>query len=176
MRATLPTHDPKPVKRALMVRAARKLIGRCLECDRLLPLHPDTGNCWLCDNLNSPAYPLWSTDRQQCRRRTPCNDCAFRGDSPEAQTSPEDYAHLTMPCDSERSPESVRELLIAGAKRGGAIFWCHKPFLEPEQEWGYDATSRELTPLKGEHWEPCAGWAKVFWHTHGVKKEMVCQP
>lgn len=162
-------HDPKPVKREIMRRAARKLVAICPTCRRSLPLDPKTGRCWLCINLNSAAYPKGSTDAQSCERGTSCNDCAFRGDSPEATRELERFMHIPMPGDSERSAESVRDLVIVAAKQGSTIFWCHKPFMEAQQQWGYDATKRELTPLYGQHWKPCAGWLKVFEATWGAK-------
>lgn len=168
-RKTTADYDPSPMKRERMKRAAAKRVGECSTCRRALPLNPDTGHCWLCDNLNNRTYPRGSTDRQACPRGTSCNDCAFRGDSPEAALDYERYAHLPMPGDDSRSPQSVREMVIEQAKHGGEIFWCHKPFLEPEQEWGYDVRARELVPLHGEHWKPCAGWLKVFDAKWGVK-------
>lgn len=165
-------YEPAPVKRRMLIKAARKLLGACADCGMTRPLDPDTHRCWPCDHLVSEAWPDAATDRQRLKHGAMCNDCAFRAESPEAQrgsVDPMAVAHIAMPGNSERSPESVRDLVVLQAKDGSGIFWCHKPFLEAEQEWGYDAKKRELMPLEGPHWRPCGGWCRVFDKAHCVR-------
>lgn len=164
-------HDPNPVKRARMIKAAAKLLGTCPTCTRRLPLHPDSGVCWLCANLNCDAYPQASTDRQSCSRGELCNDCAFRPGSPEsAPSDPYQYLHTPMGADGLDSPTCALDMVLDNARSASAIFWCHKPFLESDQKWGFCVQTRELTPLLGLHWRPCGGWSKAFDKAHAVRK------
>lgn len=166
------SHEPSPLKRRMMVKAAKRLMGECPSCRIRRPLHPDTGNCWPCDHLTENDLHA-GADLQQVPRGEMCNDCAFRPGSPESKQSP-DYemanAHLAREGDSENSPQCTLDKVIDAARGGGGIFWCHKPMLEPEQVYGYDAGTRELVPLYMEgHWRACEGWRRVFDRTWSTK-------
>lgn len=159
-------HEPGPVLRALMIRRAVKLTGECPGCRVRRPLSPTTRHCWPCDNLVSDVHPHAATDRQRAPHGEMCNDCALRKGSPEQEDDYLRYAHLPHPADSERSFASTAEAILYQAKHATQIFWCHKPFLESEQEWGFDPKSGEITPLHGEHWKACGGWCKAFGKAH----------
>lgn len=153
--------NPGPVLRDLMLRRARKLRAQCSFCGITRPVSPDTGKCWPCDNLVSRAYPHGSVDRQTVKHGEMCNDCAIRPNSPE---------HEQEVASGDGGTKSVADVVLHMARKASGIFWCHKPFLEPEQQWGWDNKKRELVPLQGEHWRACGGWCKQFDKAHGVKQ------
>lgn len=160
-------YDPPPAKRARMQRAARKLVGICPQCQVSRPLHPKTGICWPCDNLVDRHMPNAAIDRQKLERGEMCNDCAFRPGSPESKCNADyelAHLHVAREGDSEKSPRTILESVIDNARRaGGGVFYCHKPFIEPDQKWGYDKATGTLVPLyEDEHWRACAGWIRVF--------------
>jgi len=157
--AKIPAPDYMAVgeRRAYLLAEAEKLKAKCKACGALRALNPADGCCGPCH---------YGCDLLKCqpglKHGDLCDDCAFRPGSPEREPT---MAYLHLDCSTEL------ELVLKQTVEGSGVFHCHKPFLEPEQEWGYDPVAGHLIPLEGDHWRPCGGWVKAFGKAHGLKQK-----
>lgn len=147
-----PDYDASPERRQYLREQAALVTGRCKVCRELRPLAPGDSCCgpchYGCDKL-----------ARQCglQHDDLCDDCAFRPGSPEREPT---AAHLHRDCLTQL------DVVLQQVKNGSGVFYCHKPFLEPEQEWGFDPIKQVLIPLHDEHWRPCGGWVRAFRKEH----------
>lgn len=141
-----PMYDPSPVRRVFLLAEAEKVRDKCKACGQHRPLSPDDKCCGPCHYGNERL-----ASQPDLKHGELCDDCAFRPGSPERKPSEK---YLQYDCGTEL--EFVQQQAL------NQVFYCHKPFLDPRQEWGFDPEKQELIPLYGEHWRACGGWVKKF--------------
>ena len=134
-------YDPPAERRAYLIAQAVRVTGPCKACRAMRPLSGD-GVCGPCHYGNELLK-----SQPGLKHGELCDDCAFRPGSPERETTSEflQYECLT-------TVEFIKKHAL------DQIFYCHKPFLDSRQEWGYDPETKSLVPLYGEHWRACGGW------------------
>lgn len=131
-----PTAVVSPVKEPVRARLAiaryekaRRRGARCQKCLKE-PRDEKQGTCGYCFYRGRAAA-------QNVPKGSLCDDCAFRPDSPE-------FANGV-----------VEDMLLHG--RGN--FMCHKPFLEPRQQWGMERG--RIVLIASDHWRLCEGFSKA---------------
>lgn len=139
-------YNPDPERRAYLLAQAELVRAPCTACGANRPLSPDDRCCGPCHYGNELLK-----SQPDLKHGELCDDCAFRPDSPERKPSEK---YLQYDCGTE--------LEFVQKQAFNQIFYCHKPFLDERQEWGYDPENNELIPLYGEHWRACGGWIGAF--------------